>query len=492
MMEILYKKKVIRDFLSLYSEKYWTQLVSHILEYGIILFKKKYTISALSPEDIFEIVENFKKELNIYDKKIIKKNTSSRPTSKNKNTFSSRSKEKNLMSSSSSKSKTGSSAKNIFKPKSSVSIGKKNTIDKDRPSTSNNKNKTNNISTLSRKSQTPSKQKQNEMMFKFNNSHLNTSKNKNITSEKPKSKSKSRINQSALNNPPNSRKTILTLTNSNLNNSINKNNISINSGYSNYTYDSKETKNNLSTLKNKPSITINTNEILKTKKSDESSKLEDKIIHYTNSSETENIKPNLIPPANPKPKAESKIKALIERDKKKYMKQKYTNLSGTLSKITTQTPILSNTEKISNIPLPETEDNNDMQEDIKLPLKNESSIISLEDKLNGLTMKLSKLKASINNTKANYYSKTLNPQNPSSLFPSYLNNVDSTGDNFVNKQIGGGSNLINTTDNNDEDYLGEDQIDLNNNLHNQQLNEEENTSGNMEMRCYRKMNSLND
>ena len=174
------------------------------------------------------------------------------------------------------------------------------------------------------------------------------------------------------------------------------------------------------------------------------------------------------------------------------MEQKYTNLSGTLSKITTQTPILSNTENISNIPLPETEDNNDMQEDIKLPLKNESSIISLEDKLNGLTMKLSKLKASINNTKANYYSKTLNPQNPSSLFPSYLNNVDSTGDNFVNKQIGGGSNLINTTDNNDEDYLGEDQIDLNNNLHNQQLNEEENTSGNMEMRCYRKMNSLND
>ncbi len=40
-MEILYKKKVIRDFLSLYSESSWTQLVSHLLEYGIILFKKK-------------------------------------------------------------------------------------------------------------------------------------------------------------------------------------------------------------------------------------------------------------------------------------------------------------------------------------------------------------------------------------------------------------------------------------------------------------------
>lgn len=491
MMEILYKKKVIRDFLSLYSEKYWTQLVSHILEYGIILFKKKYTISALSPEDIFEIVENFKKELNIYDKKIIKKNTSSRSTSKNKNTFSSRSKEKNLISNSSSKSKTGSS-KNIFKPKGSASIGKKNTIDKDRFSTSNTKNKANNISTFSRKSQTPSKQKQNEMLFKFNNSHLNTSKNKNITSEKPKSKSKQRINQYGLNNPPNSRKTILTLTNSNLNNSINKNNISINSGYSNYTYDNKEPKNNISTLKNKPSITINTNEILKTKKSDESSKLEDKIIHYTNTSETENVKQNLIPPANPKPKAESKIKALIERDKKKYMEQKYTNLSGTLNKFTTQTPILSNTDKISSIPLPEPENNNDKQEDIKFPLKNESSIISLEDKLNGLTMKLSKLNASINNTKANYYSKTLNPQNPSSLFPSYLNNVDFPGENPVNKQSEGVNNLINTTEN-DEDYLGEDQIDLNNNLqHNQQLNEENNSSGNMEMRCYRKMNPLND
>ena len=75
MMEILYKKKVIRDFLSLYNEKYWTQLVSHVLEYGIILFKKKYTISALAPDDIYQIVENFKKDENIYDKKPLKKKT---------------------------------------------------------------------------------------------------------------------------------------------------------------------------------------------------------------------------------------------------------------------------------------------------------------------------------------------------------------------------------------------------------------------------------
>ena len=73
MMEILYKKKVIRDFLSLYSESSWTQLVSHILEYGIILFKKKFNVAALSPEDIYKIVENFKM-MNIFMiKKIVLK-----------------------------------------------------------------------------------------------------------------------------------------------------------------------------------------------------------------------------------------------------------------------------------------------------------------------------------------------------------------------------------------------------------------------------------
>ena len=69
MMEILYKKKVIRDFLSLYNEKFWIPLISHICEYGIILFKKKYTIASLNPEDIYKIIENFKFEENIYEKK---------------------------------------------------------------------------------------------------------------------------------------------------------------------------------------------------------------------------------------------------------------------------------------------------------------------------------------------------------------------------------------------------------------------------------------
>ena len=69
MMEILYKKKVIRDFLSLYNEKFWIPLISHICEYGIILFKKKYTIASLNPEDIYKIIENFKIDENIYEKK---------------------------------------------------------------------------------------------------------------------------------------------------------------------------------------------------------------------------------------------------------------------------------------------------------------------------------------------------------------------------------------------------------------------------------------
>lgn len=467
MMEILYKKKVIRDFLSLYNEKYWTQLVSHVLEYGIILFKKKYTISALSPDDIYQIVENFKKDENIYDKKPLKKKTTSRPTSKNKTSFSSRSKEKNILSSSS-KPKAGSSTKNIFKSKTQLSVNRK--TEKERFSTSTNKNKSTNLSTLSKKSQTPCKQKQNDTLFKFNTAMNN--KVKNVTSEKQKSKSRARMNPSPQTNV-NTRKTILSMTNtSNLNSSMNKNNISLISAYSNYTTDNNNI-NNISTVKKRPSITIKTND----SDSKRNHPIEDKIIHYNNSTEndlvnnmTNSNKP--IPPPNTKPKAESKIKELIERDKKKYIEQKYQGTMGKLNQI----PILSNPAINKNVQ--ETTINNQneiIDETPQLPLKNESSIISLEDKLNGLTMKLSKLNASINNTKNNYYSSSLSSTNK---FPSYLNNMDNT--NNVH------SNIVTTTENNDEDYLGEDQIDLNQN-HN--TIEEDSNSGNVEMRFYRKMNS---
>ena len=61
-MEILYKKKVIRDFLSLYNENTWIPLITHICEYGIILFKKKYAIASLNPQDKYRIIENLLKD----------------------------------------------------------------------------------------------------------------------------------------------------------------------------------------------------------------------------------------------------------------------------------------------------------------------------------------------------------------------------------------------------------------------------------------------
>ncbi len=62
MIEMLYKKKIIRDFLSLFTENYWKQLIVSIVEYGIINFKKHHNIAALTPEEIIQVVEILKKE----------------------------------------------------------------------------------------------------------------------------------------------------------------------------------------------------------------------------------------------------------------------------------------------------------------------------------------------------------------------------------------------------------------------------------------------
>lgn len=82
---MLYKKKIIRDFLSLFTENYWKQLISCILEYGIINFKKHHNIASLIPEEIIAIVESLKKEENLVDKKksnIIIKNQFANPNTK--------------------------------------------------------------------------------------------------------------------------------------------------------------------------------------------------------------------------------------------------------------------------------------------------------------------------------------------------------------------------------------------------------------------------
>ena len=56
MIEHLYKKKVIRDFLSLFIESKWKPLITSILEYGILNLKKTVNIASLSAEELLTFI----------------------------------------------------------------------------------------------------------------------------------------------------------------------------------------------------------------------------------------------------------------------------------------------------------------------------------------------------------------------------------------------------------------------------------------------------
>ena len=61
MIANLCKVKIIRNFLSLYKEDCWEKLICNMIEYGIILLKKKKNISAMCSDDIINFVEDFKR-----------------------------------------------------------------------------------------------------------------------------------------------------------------------------------------------------------------------------------------------------------------------------------------------------------------------------------------------------------------------------------------------------------------------------------------------
>ena len=61
MIANLGKAKTIRNFLSLYKEDCWEKLICNMIEYGIILLKKKKNISAMCSDDIINLVEDFKR-----------------------------------------------------------------------------------------------------------------------------------------------------------------------------------------------------------------------------------------------------------------------------------------------------------------------------------------------------------------------------------------------------------------------------------------------
>ena len=95
-MEEFYKKKVIRDFLTLFSESKWKNLCVLCIEYGILILKKNYQVSSLSMDDIEQFVDDLIQEDARKTKKNLKKfdighklqsdvsitsNTNSRPSS---------------------------------------------------------------------------------------------------------------------------------------------------------------------------------------------------------------------------------------------------------------------------------------------------------------------------------------------------------------------------------------------------------------------------
>jgi hypothetical protein len=73
MIEDLYKRKTIRDYLSLFSESRWKHLIPLTLEYGIMNLRKSTNITSLSLEDLAMMIEDMKGEIEMENK--VKKET---------------------------------------------------------------------------------------------------------------------------------------------------------------------------------------------------------------------------------------------------------------------------------------------------------------------------------------------------------------------------------------------------------------------------------
>ena len=72
-MEEFYKNKIIRNFLTLFSESKWKNLCILCMQYGVLTLKTKYQVSSLSMEDIEEFVNDLVEEEKKKNKKNLKK-----------------------------------------------------------------------------------------------------------------------------------------------------------------------------------------------------------------------------------------------------------------------------------------------------------------------------------------------------------------------------------------------------------------------------------
>jgi len=56
MLEDLYKIKIIRDFLRLFSEHKWKSLITNVLQLGILHLKTHHQLNNLSLDEIIDIL----------------------------------------------------------------------------------------------------------------------------------------------------------------------------------------------------------------------------------------------------------------------------------------------------------------------------------------------------------------------------------------------------------------------------------------------------
>ena len=73
MIEEFYKKKIIRDFLSLFSECKWKELLFLLVEFGILQLRKDYNVASMSLDDLNNIIDDLKEDENKRLRKINKK-----------------------------------------------------------------------------------------------------------------------------------------------------------------------------------------------------------------------------------------------------------------------------------------------------------------------------------------------------------------------------------------------------------------------------------
>ena len=488
MIENFCKVKIIRNFLSLYKENCWEKLICNMAEYGIIILKKKKNISSMSSEDIINFVEDFKRTEGLLSplNNIINHKINSRSKNKKSNkSFLDNSFNKSITSNYFAKSSKSSNKKRGFsvkaKTKSKQKFMKRNESFSFNKSAKKNKklnnklfsgldNNRNNNNYMRIKIESNREYKNNNTninQINYENhplkeSFVSMSSKDSFASNKKKATNNFKVNHklnNSNNKKPIKQKSTKKNMNINNNNEIN-NNVQVNNTYNN-------TYNN------------NTNNIKKKKKKKNSG-------------------------GNPKTvKVESKIKDLIKKDKSNFINtgginsnnfndlnnnQVYAlpmNAMEELGSLRSNNDIPSKTSSDSlRLNIIGNKNNNNINNNIQnnelnnLDINNNlnntntnnniTTITSLEDKLNGLTLKLSKLNESINNNKKKL--SAYSNMDQFSIYNNNNNNIDmkqeikekENNSPFINIGLGntvlGNLNNINEIDNNN--------IKLNNGINN--------------------------